>query len=678
MKPDQNPALKVSLYSFIILVILFMAGSLLPYWRVWGFNQLAWWFPYSPIVLGAIFIAIALIIYKSNLSEIPDQPNSTKRYLIYSFLITVVLTALFYLLRAKTHFLGDGVQLIPILIDENLALKAKNIGEQWLHIQLFKLLSGSPQERALLSYQLIAYLAGILTIITTLFFAFKIFKNNLQRIIFSLGLFSGGYVLMFFGYVENYSIFAYLILLFSLLGLAGYKNTKCKLAMIVIAALSAWMHIFGLLLLLPLLYLFIYDHPIYKKYGTKNKQLKGVVSFITILTILFLVHLYAQQNIVFRFSLLPPFNDQYILEGYTLFSLKHLFDLLNLIIMTAPFALVVLILFFKRKFRKSINPSVTFFLLLTSLLFFITTVIFEPKLSMPVDWDIFSIFTIPLTVFIFYAILKSSLKKRLQIGGLMLATGFIVLFPRVIIQTNDRLAIKHAFNYCDLDIKRNVKTYRSINDYVKVNDLENLYGTRLNQVDQYYPELIINENGIALKRQQHYPEAIAYFQKAIKEHPGFSAAYYNMADCYKAMGNLEQARQNAEIARGISPDNTNALNLLSGIAVQERQYELALKYINQTFYFDPNNLPAMISLAGVYHGLHDKENYFKTLMRISRHPDASATAFFFLGNFYYGERQIDKAKEAFKTALAKNPEPAQVEQIYKLFADLKNEAIRSN
>lgn len=672
MRTDKNQALKLSYYSFFVLVILHIAGSFLPHLRVWGFNQLAWWFPFSPLVLGLVIVGSALLIYKLKLEGTSESGNSDKSYFIFSLLSLIIFGLMFYLLRGRTHFLGDGTQLIPILIDENLAVKAKNIGEQWLHIQLFKILSGEPEARALLSYQLISYFSGILSVGSILIFAYRIFKDNLRRIIFSLGIISGGYSLLFFGYVENYSIFAFLIILFVLLGLTGYNSLKCKLFMVGIVVLATWMHIFGLLLLPALVYLFISDLSAFKKYWTHNRQLRYIGSFFMLAGMFLVIYWYAQKDIVFRFSLLPPFNDKFIVEGYTLFSMKHLLDLLNLLIMTLPALFVMLILFFKTNLRKKLKRPITPFLILSAFGFIVTTFIFDPTLSMPVDWDIFSLFTIPLTVFIYFTILKSSLPRRTTIGLLMVLIGFTFLIPRVIIQTNAPIAIKHAFNYCDLDIKRNIKTSRSVNDYIEAHNLEQKYEASLKHINQLYPELLLNENGMALKHKKRFREALAYFQRALEEHPGFSGAYYNIANCTFEMGQYQKANEFAMIAHGISPDNVNILNLLANIALFEKDYERAFEYIKLSFERDKNNIYTMITLAGIYHNQGDKANYLKTMLRIVDHPEADANPFFYLGDFYLQNGQNEKAKELFQHALTKQPDSAMVEQIYKIFPDLKN------
>ena len=78
----------------------------------------------------------------------------------------------------------------------------------------------------------------------------------------------------------------------------------------------------------------------------------------------------------------------------------------------------------------------------------------------------------------------------------MLLAGYMVLTPRILAQTNSRISIAHAFNYCELDTKRNIKTFRAVEDYVIENNLMIKYGSRFNLTDSYYPELGLNKNGL--------------------------------------------------------------------------------------------------------------------------------------------------------------------------------------
>ncbi|MCK4461803.1 MAG: hypothetical protein KAW46_08350, partial [candidate division Zixibacteria bacterium] len=131
--------------------------------------------------------------------------------------MTAASAVLFYFLRARTHFLGDGYTLLSSLAtDQATAMKIREYGESLLHIWLENLIGGDGQAAALLSYQIISIAAGLLFVIVTALFASKLFERTADRVLFLLGVCTGGYMLLFFGYVENYSLFVLSVLVYTL------------------------------------------------------------------------------------------------------------------------------------------------------------------------------------------------------------------------------------------------------------------------------------------------------------------------------------------------------------------------------------------------------------------------------------------------------------------------------
>lgn len=662
---------KSSFYSIVSLIILIVIGSSFSNLRVWGFNHFGYWFNFSEYLLGLIALIIAYTIYK----YFPDKfdslnSNSTRNYILISVLSISVLSILFYYFRGTTHFLGDGTQLIPILESESTAIKANNFGEQWLHIQLFKLLPGNPYERGLASYQYLSILFGIFSVIATFVSSYFLFDTNLKRILFSFGIISGGYALMFFGYVENYTIFLFLIMLYSLLGVIGFQNKYLKFLLIPIVVLATWMHVFGILLIPSLIYLFIYNKNIYKKYLWGNKTVKYILIIVIAASSIYAAYMLTKVNLVFKLSILPLIDDKFTVSDYTLFSLDHIIDIINLIIMTIPSLIVVLYCLIKIETKNKIIAPTTTFLLLTSSSLFIATFVFEPKLSMPIDWDIFSVFVVPLTVLIYFITIENLKTYSIRTVLFMILAGFIFITPRVLTQVNENIAITHALNYFELDVKRNGKTLRAVNDYVKKNKLSGKYGYLLANFDTYYPEVRYNKIGLDHKNSGDCNKALSFYYKAINSHRRFSPAYYNIASCYDILGNQDSSKYYAEIAYALNPTNVMFLILLSSIAIKEKQYEKALDYCQKAIAIDKSEVIPYMTLAGIYSLLKNEELLNETLQIVSKHEKATAEALILIGDYYYMKKNINKAKESYEKALQRASDSTQVEHIKKRLSNL--------
>ena len=62
-----------------------------------------------------------------------------------------------------------------------------------------------------------------------------------------------------------------------------------------------------------------------------------------------------------------------------------------------------------------------------------------------------------------------------------------------------------------------------------------------------YPKIIILNNilGLILTNEKNFNEAILYFRNAIKLKPDYAVIYNNLANVYKAQGNLSEAKRPA-------------------------------------------------------------------------------------------------------------------------------------
>ena len=84
--------------------------------------------------LGAVGLAFE-IGYLSRLDQASDKKDAaTRSYLPIAITILIVYGVLFYLLRAKTHFLGDGYTLLAELSKENSLVKTRGLAEGLLHV----------------------------------------------------------------------------------------------------------------------------------------------------------------------------------------------------------------------------------------------------------------------------------------------------------------------------------------------------------------------------------------------------------------------------------------------------------------------------------------------------------------------------------------------------------------
>ena len=201
----------ISVTAYLLMLVLYFVISFIPDNRLWGFN---WWgyFPiWVPIVLLGTGLCLPIILYSLfhvyDKTKADDKTENVKIYYYFSSVIIIIVALSFYFFRVKTHFLGDGYQLLSRLTEGSIKLKFWDIGTSLATEVIYSQLSRDNSERALIAFQISSILAGIIFLIEIFYISLKLFESNTNRILFSCGIISGGYILLFFGYVENYSLF---------------------------------------------------------------------------------------------------------------------------------------------------------------------------------------------------------------------------------------------------------------------------------------------------------------------------------------------------------------------------------------------------------------------------------------------------------------------------------------
>ena len=242
------------------MLALYFVISFIPDNRLWGFN---WWgyFPiWVPMVLLGTGLCLPIILYSlfhvNDKTKADDKTNNIKLYYYFSSVIIIIAALSFYFFRVKTHFLGDGYGLLTMLGTNMVAYhQIREFGESLIHLTVFDLINIPNEYGALLSYRIVSIFAGIAFLFTLVFSARKIYTEFIYQIQFIISLISGGYLLLFFGYVENYSLLLYSVSLFTLCGLLITKKILNRLFIIPIYCLAVFFHIIGVVLLPAVIYL---------------------------------------------------------------------------------------------------------------------------------------------------------------------------------------------------------------------------------------------------------------------------------------------------------------------------------------------------------------------------------------------------------------------------------------
>ncbi|NIP43834.1 MAG: hypothetical protein GWO41_17430, partial [candidate division Zixibacteria bacterium] len=385
----------ITLIRIIILAIsaIFVLSWLYPaYWN-WAVMPVEIIFP-SNIVLLALAVILAIIprlgrilldllsnAWEAALSKMASMPGIVKLSLW-----VIIPAVFFYLIRSQSLILGDGELILGRIVEGEL-ISSTAFGYSQLVSLLAELFRIENLDQA-------ANLMAALSIICGVVYTYFLYKTasllvedfRMRLWLFLIVLFSGLSVI-FAGYVETYPILiAWLVIYFhSVVESMKYKSSVFIPAGILVVGLF-W-HIWFLAFLPSILWLI-------------NHRYKLIPNFVTfIISVLYIVAIYIAGTFISRSGIqttLPLLPDE--TTNYFLFSPTHLIDFANVLIIAGPvLALLALaFLFYPAVYKKSHYLR---FLLWAAVPAFLVSFMIDPVLGAPRDWDLLSIYSLPLFLF---------------------------------------------------------------------------------------------------------------------------------------------------------------------------------------------------------------------------------------------------------------------------------------
>ncbi len=649
---------RVIYLCYYLLLSVFFAAAFFPNYRIWGVN---WWgyFPsFVPIVLlavGALVPIVLRFIIRNDSSPIETAQTDTDRhFLLISIVILFFTGLLFYVFRTSTHFLGDGYQNIARLATNPL-VKYREFGESLIHLWVKQLVGGDPQAAAIASYRAVSITSGILFVAVTALGARRLFNSLADRLLFMLGLLSGGYILLFFGYAEHYSMFALSVGIFTLIGVLIATGKVSRWWAVPLLVLPIFFHVLGATVIPAGLYLLLAGTRAGNWLRFVNRYLKWSLIVALLAVSGFAFYHFYENSLYFRFAFVPPFTTMFTLEGYTLFSLSHLADCFNLLLLLVPSLPIVGVAIFGGGARKLLAGREVRFLGILIAGAMGAAFIFDPKIGMPRDWDLFSFLGLPLATLVFYLIVQRAEEdrsmRRVAICGI--ATGLLLLGPRVAALNMDEIAIAHFKNYTQLDHTKSRNAHALLIDYYAARGEQEKSDSAKLVYDTGYPERILVQQAEKIRADgfQHFPEAVTLLYRSLAVNPTYADAWWQMGECYTAMGMYDSALTALRISDGLNPNNPNTLNNLAVALLYLNRTDEAEKILLQAYEIDSTGKATLANLAGLY---ATKRDYMASGYYLERRTvlhGGTAEEYIRVAGYYYRIGEYRMAAGATEQAL---------------------------
>lgn len=567
----------------LVLISLHCYASFTGTSTLWGVDSWA----YFPLCLTGVLTLVGLVFlfppvsagliscFKSIFSRVKTvfrvldgQPAA--------IVLAISAGSLFWLLRCRVHLLGDGYWWIRNLekgvkfhVNEPLALYLT-----WLTRKFTSRFAEASTETA---FQFVSVASGVVFIYLLFLLARRLGKTNGAGALIFLGLLTQGFVQLFFGYVETYPPGIAALLLYLLLAVRQLKDKKSVFWPTVAFLLCVLMHLSAVSLAPSLAYLYLHW------WKSSRKSLKprsvalvtaGPIFAVTI--VLFLIGLnpvkvFSSSGV----SVLPffPFvsnSSEYF--NYNFFSLLHLIDLLNLVLLVSPFCIpLCLLLVGNCKYLGSTGR----FMIMASIFPLGLLAMFNPELGFPRDWDVFAQSLIPPTLLGIMTLIKVTGKDKVLLGyagTVIIVVGLLHVVPWVLIQADGS---------------------RFLARYERLLEGKLLYS----QHAQSYGH---EEIAIYYRDRNRLSLAEKHYQKAIEAQPDSYRLHGGLALIYRQMGKKDKALAGMLKMVEVAPESLRAQFNLALFYQKEGKLAEAETHYKKTLEINPNHLPAVFNLAAVY------------------------------------------------------------------------------
>ncbi|MBN2541333.1 tetratricopeptide repeat protein [bacterium] len=542
------------------LIILKLVSGFLPGNILWGFDFHRFLPQYLQIIILSAVIVIAFVIimiagvFKESIERVVNFLAPKTRFW-FALAFSLFAGAIFLLFRVKTYFLGDGYMIARSIVESRIFLFNEPL-DVLIHLGFFKLLSSLFSFDIPQTYIAVSVFSGMVFIFILVYFIRQLGESLQEQLVTLMVICTSASILLFFGYIESYSIVSVFLIGFLLSSIKSVRENAPPYVPSLLFGLCVITHTSTISLFPAILFLWIRHIAIISKERSWVPFLLKGLGLSIMPTVLVLVVMIIKGDSLSLFgehllrgdNLLPIIiAEESIHVSYSLFSLTHLLELSNEILLISPIFLIGFILFIV--YNKKIFAEVDhkwLFLAIASLGYLIFAFLFNMKKGCSRDWDLLAPMAFPLILFTMRTVYR--IKTRINRIELYLITVLLLMhfIPWVALNAKEEWSLKRS------------KTI--------VNDPKWSARARADGLDElrYYYETV-----------GEIDSAYVYARRAVSNVPS-SRYLYNWGVLADKLGYKDEARQKLGEALEKNPDYVDAYLYYSGILYLEGKYQEAL------------------------------------------------------------------------------------------------------
>jgi Tfp pilus assembly protein PilF len=524
-------------------------------------------------------------------------------------------------------------------------------------------LPGSGETAALMSFRIISIGAGVLHAATIAWLAPIIVGHRKQGWLFALGMMTGGYALLHFGYVENYSLFGLAVAVYTYLGILVSMQRIKRWWIIPAFAATVFLHALGLVLFPVTLYVLVADTTLSKRSSELGAWAKLLLLVFGALILSGVMYVALERNLFLRFALVPLGASQQVLDGYSMFSPGHIADWANLLFLLMPSILVVAVTIMRRNVRSLARDARIRFLGIATVMGLAAAFAFEAKIGMPRDWDLFSFAGYPLLALSLVSI-SSSIDRPYanRIILIMIGIASLCLVPRVITANSPALGIQQFHDYAAIDIRKNRSGMYILQNYY-LERADPLANTVHELANERFPEDALYQRAMRAFQGSEYDSAMQMASDALKLNPRMAALWSMVGGIYMRQGMYDRALEPMEICNALNPDATGVLTNLGRVYFHLERYDDAESAFLGAIEKDPGYAPPVHELVRVYEKSKDHEKYMFWLDKAVYQKGARGEWAVTLGEEHLKKSDFSNAARALRHALEMGADSARISQL---------------
>lgn len=664
---------KVAIAFAILFLVILGISSFFPTKRLWGVNHLS----YYPLWIRALVIFFGFLAFIPRVNQYLQRLFKKSVIPAFSFLvekpkylgfsiIVLFCTLFFYLFRTRTHFLGDGAQIISNINSGTLFMKWTQPLSVWTYLSAYDLLNKFSHFDGAFVYAWISYLCGAVFVFFALQLAELVGKSISTKLFVFLALTFMGGTELFCGYAEHYPLFYCGILIYLFYSIKYFKGEVKLFFPLLIFFVLLPMHLFSLYLFPSVIFLFLFGGEEGKIQPILKTKRIWILSLVLVLAFAGLIIYFWKYGWYSMTYFVPLFKGRYSAPGYTLFSLPHLLDFLNQQLLVSPigFFLFLIFLILRPKgldligsLRSLREDRVFQFLLLVSITQLVFNFVLDPGLGAARDWDLFAGVGLGYTILSLYVFSKVPLNPRISYLKLALTIIiFISTWSWMGINASADLSVTRFRNLLDLDPKKSRNGHYILAAYFdglgKPEEAE-----RENRIIvRKLPEVGFVNDGLKLSKKGESDSAYINFSQAVQIAPNFAEGHWALGEYFLKRGDLEKAEGELVKAINLRPEYGNAyadLGILYGL---RKDLKKARKMLERAIILGVRDARIYHNLGSIYLDLQNVDKAIRAYQKAIQMDDEYADPHCGLAIAFFQQGKLQESLKEVYRGLEINPD----------------------